>query len=179
MGDARDEERGAPHEPVPGAHLVRVGLYFYAAVMAAALIWRVGFYGESIFFATAADRAAGASPVQDLALGLLVGAAIVIVSFFSVVYTDWGSALAREMAATIGPLGTPNALLLAFASGLAEEMFFAVRFSPGLAWSRRVFFLRVFTLFPDMRSCLGLHLQGLRASSWAAFLPGRATSSRR
>ena len=130
MGDARDEERGAPHEPVPGAHLVRVGLYFYAAVMAAALIWRVGFCGEPIFFATAVDRAAGASPVQDLALGLLVGAAIVIVSFLSVVYTDWGSALAREMAATIGPLGTPNALLLAFASGLAEEMFFRGALQP-------------------------------------------------
>ena len=42
----------------------------------------------------------------------------------------WGSALARDLAAAIGPLGIPNALLLAFASGLAEEMFFRGALQP-------------------------------------------------
>ena len=130
MPEMGDHEDVNPEAPLPGGDLVRVGLYFYAAMMAAALVWRVGFYGESIFFGTAADRAAGASPVEDLALGLLVGASIVILSFVSALYTGWGNALAREMASTIGPLGTANALLLAFASGLAEEMFFRGALQP-------------------------------------------------
>jgi len=107
-----------------------MGLYFYAAVMAAALIWRMGFYRESILYASAGDRIAGVSPLWDLSVGLAAGLALVAVSLGWTVATRSGKALASELAALMGPLGLPNALLLALASGLAEEMFFRGALQP-------------------------------------------------
>jgi membrane protease YdiL (CAAX protease family) len=110
--------------------LVVLGVCFYAAVTAAALFWRVGLYGEPIFFASAADAAATSNLARDFALGLLVGIGVVCVSFLCATYTGWGRAVASELAAAIGTLGMTGALLLAFASGLAEEMFFRGALQP-------------------------------------------------
>ncbi|MDE0886219.1 MAG: CPBP family intramembrane metalloprotease [Myxococcota bacterium] len=127
-------ESGAGSDENPAgrtvAGLVSLGLYFYAAMMAAALVWRMGFYGESILFASAADEIVGVSPLRDFSVGLGAGLALVVVSLGWAWASRTGRALASELAALMGPLGVPNALLLALASGLAEEMFFRGALQP-------------------------------------------------
>ena len=130
MADSGDPQAARPSRPVSPARLVRLGLYFYAALMAAALVWRVGGYGEPIFFVSELERSAGMSPIRNFGAGLLVGAAVLTASGLWTAYSRVGDALARELAAAIGPLGLPNALLLAFASGFAEEMFFRGALQP-------------------------------------------------
>lgn len=126
MADSEDPDPRVP----PSFRLVRVGVYFYAGLMAAALVWRMGFFGEPIFFVSATDRVAGIRFGHDLMAGLAAGIALVVLSSVVSAHTRWGNALARDLAAAIGPLGIPNALLLAFASGLAEEMFFRGALQP-------------------------------------------------
>ncbi|MDG2335495.1 MAG: CPBP family intramembrane metalloprotease [Myxococcota bacterium] len=112
------------------AGLVSMGLYFYAVVMVVALVWRMGFYGESIIFASEADEIIGISPLRDFSIGLGAGLALVAVSLGWAWSSRTGRALASELATLMGPLGVPNALLLALASGLAEEMFFRGALQP-------------------------------------------------
>ena len=150
MADSEEPEARVP----PPFRLVRVGLYFYAGLMAAALVWRMGLFGEPIFFASAADRVAGIRFGRDLMAGLAAGIALVVLSFLASAHTRWGDALARDLAAAIGPLGFPNAVLLAFASGLAEEIFFRGALQPrvGLVVASVLFgcmhFVPRRTLFP-------------------------------
>jgi len=127
MADRNTDE---PEISVSPTRLVRAGLYFYAVVMVVALVWRVGFYGEPILFASAFDESAGVNLLVDLGLGFAVGGGLVAVSFFAVERTRWGGELAAELASALGPIGVPNAVLLAFASGLAEEMFFRGALQP-------------------------------------------------
>jgi len=110
--------------------MVKWGILFYAVVMAAALVWRVGFYGESILFASAAAETRGVRWLANLGWGLAGGAVLVVVSRLAVDGTHWGRAMAAELASALGPVGLPNALLLALASGLAEEMFFRGALQP-------------------------------------------------
>ena len=62
-----EPERAQPEGDGPEAEsrLVRLSLLFYGAMMAAALIWRVGFYGEPIFFFSEEAAAAGAGKVRS------------------------------------------------------------------------------------------------------------------
>ena len=119
-----------PPQEGSASRLVAMGLYFYAAMMAAALIWRMGFYREAIFFASPSDEARGFDPLSDFAIGLGAGLVVVVLSSVWTAYTRWGRALAVELAALVGPIGIPNALLLACASGLAEETFFRGALQP-------------------------------------------------
>ncbi len=48
--------------------------------------------------------------------------------------TRWGDALARALAEALGPLSLPDALLLAAASGFAEELFFRGALQPRVGW---------------------------------------------
>ena len=48
--------------------------------------------------------------------------------------TAWGDRLARNLAEALGRLTVPEALLLAFASGLAEELFFRGALQPRVGW---------------------------------------------
>ena len=129
MADSGNQQAEGDSDPPP-ARLVRVGLYFYAALMGVALVWRMGGYGEPIFFASELERSAGVNPVRDFGVGLLAGAGVLAASSVWTAYSRWGDSLARELAAAIGPLGLPNALLLAFASGFAEELFFRGALQP-------------------------------------------------
>jgi membrane protease YdiL (CAAX protease family) len=123
-------EEVEPPQAEGAAGLVRIGLYFYGAMMAVALVWRVGFYGESILYASASDEAAGLHLVRDSLIGLTAGAAVVLASRIMTRATDWGEAMARALGESLGRVSIPDALLLAAASGLGEELFFRGALQP-------------------------------------------------
>jgi membrane protease YdiL (CAAX protease family) len=130
MLNPHDSKDRLEERQIDSFRFVRLGLYFYATLMALALIWRVGFYDEPIFFASVAAATSEFSPIRDGALGLGVGGLVVVLSFALTQFTKWGDELARELAALVGPIGIPNALLLAAASGLGEEIFFRGALQP-------------------------------------------------
>ena len=113
---------------------VRFGLLFYAAMMAVALIWRVGFYHESILFISPQAASQGLSVGRDALIGFGVGLTAVWVSRWWTEHSHSGEQMARAMAATLGSLSVPNALLLALASGLGEELFFRGALQPRVGW---------------------------------------------
>ncbi len=133
-----DEQQGGhgpdnPGDPLvdpPGPNFVRSGLLFYGALAIAAVVWRAGFYHERIFLAPGTDPAAPIDWFRDVGLGIMVGLAIVVLSNLATRFTDWGENLSRAMAEALGPLSVADAVLLAFASGLAEEMFFRGALQP-------------------------------------------------
>jgi len=113
---------------------VRVGLLFYGAMAAVAVLWREGAYRESIWWAPGA-LPAGQPPtvsglVSALASGLAVGGLVVAVSWWLTRTTQWGRALSDALAEQIGSLRLPDAILLATASGFAEELFFRGALQP-------------------------------------------------
>lgn len=125
-----EEQPADPLADPPGANFVRMGLLFYGAMAIVAVLWRVGLYREPIFFSSQAFASGELLWLRDLGIGLGVGAAIVVLSNLVTRFTQWGENLARAMAEALGPLSTPDAILLACASGLAEEMFFRGALQP-------------------------------------------------
>ncbi len=119
-----------PDEEVPAQRFVRFGLLFYGAMAVAAVIWRMGLYSEPILFASGADEARGVALGRDLIIGLAAGGFVVAASDLVTRFTNWGEELARAMGSALGPISTPDAVLLAFASGMAEEMFFRGALQP-------------------------------------------------
>jgi hypothetical protein len=107
-----------------------MGLLFYGAMAIIAVLWRVGVYRESIFFSDDGFASAELFLLRDLGIGLAVGLAIVGLSRLATRFTEWGENLARAMAEALGQISMPDAVLLAFASGLAEEMFFRGALQP-------------------------------------------------
>lgn len=137
MSQEEPEEGGKrpnpPRDPLadpPGPNFVRSGLLFYGVLAIAAVIWRVGFYEERIFLAPGTDPAAPIDWTRDVGLGVGVGLLIVLLSNLATRFTEWGEKLARAMGEALGPISVPDALLLACASGLAEEMFFRGALQP-------------------------------------------------
>lgn len=121
---------GPDGSPVAVTSFVRFGLYFYGGMIAVALVWRMGLYHESILFSSAAAESTGGHPLRDTAIGVAVGLGVVLSSELATRFTGWGEALARELASAIGPVSIPDALLLAMASGLGEELFFRGALQP-------------------------------------------------
>ncbi len=113
---------------------VRLGLLFYGALAVAAIVWRIGFYDESILFASAAAQVEGLSLGRDLLIGVAAAAGLIALSDWTTRKTAWGEELARSMAEALGRLSVPNAILLAFASGFAEEIFFRGALQPRVGW---------------------------------------------
>lgn len=136
-----EEEPTDPLADPPGPDFVRMGLLFYGAMAIIAVLWRVGVHHEPIFFSSDAFANAGLFWVRDVGIGLGVGGAVVVLSGLVTRFTEWGERLARSMAEALGPLSTPDALLLACASGLAEEMFFRGALQPrvGLVLASLIF----------------------------------------
>jgi membrane protease YdiL (CAAX protease family) len=125
-----EEEVADPLAGPPGPNFVRSGLLFYGAMAVIAVLWRVGWYGESIFFASPSVAAVELHWVRDLGMGVALGIVIVLLSGALTRFTAWGENLARSMARALGPISTPDCILLACASGLAEEMFFRGALQP-------------------------------------------------
>ncbi len=130
------QQPGDPAPPHPEV-FVRFGLVFYGALAAAAVLWRVGGQDGSVWTTGAASDPLFGDPSawgRDLGLGLAAALALLALSEAATRWTGWGERLARHMAASLGPLSVPNALLLASASGLAEELFFRGALQPVVGW---------------------------------------------
>jgi len=125
-----DEHPTDPLADPPGPNFVRLGIWFYGAMAIAAVLWRTGIYGEPIFFASTESENQPVAWLANLGLGVAVGLAVVLLSGIATRVTKWGDELARAMAETLGPISTPDAILLAVASGMAEEMFFRGALQP-------------------------------------------------
>ena len=118
------------NQPPPESRFVRLGLLFYGAMAVAGVVWRVGFYREPMFFLDPAGTPADIVWGRDLGLGVATAAVLIVGSDWMTRATHWGDELARAMARALGPLSVPNAVLLAFASGFAEELFFRGALQP-------------------------------------------------
>jgi len=122
-------------ETPPSGQFVRNGLLFYGAMAVAAVLWRVGFHGEDLLYAAGGSQPLRElHPISDLGLGLLLGGGVLALSHVMTVRSRWGEGLARSLARALGPLTVPEALLLALASGTAEEMFFRGALQPRVGW---------------------------------------------
>jgi len=115
---------------VSGPAWVRMALLFYAAVLGAALLWRVGLRGESLLYASAAAARRGLRLGPDLLAGLLAAALVIVVSGELTRRTVSGQLLARTLGRVIGPLTLGECLVLALASGVGEEAFFRGALQP-------------------------------------------------
>jgi membrane protease YdiL (CAAX protease family) len=116
--------------PSPPSLPVGRALVFYGVLLVVAWVWRTGIYDESLWYATEAARVAGTHWMRDLGLGLALAAIVSLASAASERWTRWGADLADELAGAVGPLSTRACLVLAFASGVAEEAFFRGALQP-------------------------------------------------
>lgn len=117
-------------EPLASSHLVWVALAFYAALAGAAVLWRIGWSRQSLFFASQEAAQRGVHWAGDLGAGLLAAGLVIGISWGLTRRTRAGTALARALAGAIGPVSVPKCLLLALASGVAEEAFFRGALQP-------------------------------------------------
>jgi membrane protease YdiL (CAAX protease family) len=132
-----EEEEWPPPSPTS---FVRTALIFYGLMGCVALVWRMSSPGESIL-----HPAAGAEPsmgvVLALGAGVAVGLIAVALSEFMTRLSELGEALADTLGQGLAGIGTADAILLALASGVAEEMFFRGALQPvvGLFWTSLAF----------------------------------------
>jgi membrane protease YdiL (CAAX protease family) len=112
--------------------LVPIALAFYGVLGGIAIVWRVAVDGVAPWLA---DPAAALWPLgARLGTGLALGLALVVASRVWTALSESGRRLAAELAAIVGPLTLSQAVLLAVASGLAEEAFFRGALQPRVGW---------------------------------------------
>ncbi len=123
-----------------GNPLLRRALVFYTAFLAVAIAWRMGIQRESLLLASAGDSIHW---VRDVGLGLGAGVFVIVGSAELTARTRIGEALARALAALLGPLRIRDCLVLALLSGVAEEALFRGALQPrvGLVWASSIFAL--------------------------------------
>jgi membrane protease YdiL (CAAX protease family) len=104
---------------------------FYAALLLLAL-------GISLLSGHPLVRAPGPSGpvdwVRDLLAGALAAAIVIVLSALLTASTRWGEALARALAELLGPLSLRDCVVLALASGVAEEALFRGALQPLLGF---------------------------------------------
>lgn len=105
--------------PEPGA-LLRWGSWIYLALAIAAIVW-IGLSEGTISLALFFDPLSG---FVDLAIGLLVAAALVGLWHLGTVKMEAARDLERSIAKTLGPMTLPEVVTLAVLSGFSEELFF-------------------------------------------------------
>jgi membrane protease YdiL (CAAX protease family) len=131
-----------PADQDPGRQgFVRTALIFYGAMGCVALVWRMAASSESIF-ASSGGVAVGASSVWTAAgAGLIVGLASVAISELLTRGTELGERLADTLGESLAGISLGDAILLAVASGMAEEMLFRGALQPavGLVWASLIF----------------------------------------
>ena len=122
-------QAGAVRELPPP--IVRTALVFYAVLLAAALLW-ARLADRPLGWASAEAAQRGVDLAVDLGSGALVGLGFVLASGAWTRATRSGERLARALAAALGPLAPRECLILALASGVAEEAFFRGAMQPQL-----------------------------------------------
>jgi uncharacterized protein len=113
---------------VSPARLVRLALVFYGVLGAAAVAWRVGIEGQSLWVAPGAS----VRWLRDPALGALSAAIVIFLSGLFSRRSRVGAQLARRLAELLGPLAPRQCWVLALASGVAEEAFFRGALQPAV-----------------------------------------------
>jgi hypothetical protein len=139
--EGQEEPPETPPETNP-AGFVRNALLFYGVMGCIALVWRMASPGQSILHPDlAAGAAAPASLPWALGAGAVVGLAAVAFSEALTRWTRLGEALADLLGETLAGIGVGDAILLALASGTAEEMLFRGALQPavGLVWASLIF----------------------------------------
>jgi len=130
------EENLEVQPPPPGGNdvpVVKLALCFYGALFAVALAWSA-WSGRSVFYASQAAADAGIAPWVDTAVGLAVAAATIGLSRQVTERTKWGDAMGRALAELVGKRSWRECIVLAVASGVAEEAFFRGVLQPALGW---------------------------------------------
>jgi hypothetical protein len=145
--------------------IYRLGWAFYLALSVAGLVW-VGVRERGIGVGLFLDPAS-----WPLDLGLGLGSALALAALWELAHRLVPAAqrLSRELAVTIGPIPTSEALALALLSGVGEELFFrgALQGSIGLWWASAIFALlhtgpgRAFRVWTLLAAAAGLALGGL------------------
>jgi len=135
LSSQRDENREVSAQTPQGSavSVVKLALLFYGALFAVALGWST-WSGRSVFYASQAAAEAGVAPLLDGALGLAVAVAAIALSRGLTERTRWGDAMGRALAALLGKRSTRDCIVLAVASGVAEETFFRGALQPALGW---------------------------------------------
>lgn len=151
MPESSDAPPGPGGNPAKPPSLLRLASLFYGVLLAAALGWGA-LEGRSIFYASAEAAARGPAPWHDLAVGLLAGGLVILLSHELTRRTDWGGQLARTLAAVLGRLAWSQCLVLAVLSGIAEEAFFRGALQPhvGLVAASLLFALAHFAPRRDL-----------------------------
>jgi len=119
--------------PVEAGRLVRMALGFYAVVFALAWLW-ARLSGHPLLYANAEAAVSGVAWARDPALGAAVAALGVLGSEACTRYTQWGARTSRALAGLLGPLALRHCLVLAAASGVAEEALFRGALQPQVGW---------------------------------------------
>jgi membrane protease YdiL (CAAX protease family) len=142
MSDQDEPSHASGEAPTPDPQrFVRTALIFYGLMGCGALFWRMALPGESIFHPSIGAAATASSlPVAAFA-GLMLGLAAVGVSELLTRWTDLGEALADVLGESLAGIGRGDAVLLALASGTAEEMLFRGALQPavGIVWASMIF----------------------------------------
>jgi hypothetical protein len=145
----RPNDSGEVDLPPRGAlspSVVRIALVFYGVLLTAAVGWSL-WSGDSIFYISPEAQRRGAAPARDTVLGLTAAAALIYLSHEITRRTRWGETMARALAGMIGKRSLRDCIILAVASGLAEEAFFRGALQPrlGLVTASLIFGLAHFT----------------------------------
>jgi membrane protease YdiL (CAAX protease family) len=125
MGDHFDEE----DEPGgPRVSLLPMAGVFYGLMFAAALIWGA-VEGRPPVFAPGGREV---DWVADPALGIGIGVLVVGISELITRFTRWGERTAAILGEMLGRIGVGDAVWLALASAIAEELLFRGAIQPHL-----------------------------------------------
>lgn len=147
MGESTEHEvSGGGSGPAAGGPsgrqgFVRSAIVFYGLMGCVALFWRMSVPGQSILHPSPEAAASASSLPAALFAGLGVGLFAVGVSELLTRWTKLGDSLADVLGESLAGLGKGDAVLLAFASGTAEEMLFRGALQPvvGLFWASVIF----------------------------------------
>jgi hypothetical protein len=138
---AERQQGGSSGVGTPDAtRLLRPALLFYGAMLAVA--WAICWWTDgSPFVHPAVPRPGGVRPLTDAVIGVAAGALLIGLSELATRCTRTGEVLADTLAELLRGLSVVDCLVLALASGLAEEAFFRGMLQPhiGLVATTLVF----------------------------------------
>ena len=134
--------RRSPGDPRPDRQaFVRSALIFYGVMGCIALIWRMSASSDSILTPGGPDSLAASGMISAAFAGLVVGLAAVGLSEWLTRGTKLGERLADLLGESLVGITAGDAILLALASGMAEEMLFRGALQPavGIVWASLLF----------------------------------------
>jgi membrane protease YdiL (CAAX protease family) len=125
-----DPGRRVPLHPAPpGRSLIPLAMGFYGLMFGVAVLW-AALSGDALFYASEEAKRRGVAWLRDAGAGGLVAAIAIVASRELTRRTRWGRDLARALGALLGELRLRDCVLLALASGVAEEAFFRGALQP-------------------------------------------------